>query len=74
LDVWYNYPQDPEDRQDTPPADHPFHELDNIVMSPHRGGGSLGTESLRMHHLGNLLNALLENDRVVKPVDVNAGY
>ena len=74
LDVWYNYPQDPEQRRDTPPADHPFHELDNIVMSPHRGGGSLGTESLRMHHLANLLNALLKDDDIVKPVDVNAGY
>jgi phosphoglycerate dehydrogenase-like enzyme len=33
LDVWYRYPT-PDDR-DVPPASHPFHELPNVVMTPH---------------------------------------
>ena len=43
-------------------------------MSPHRGGASLETETLRMQHLAKLLNALLENDGALNPVDVSAGY
>lgn len=74
LDVWYNYPKGPEQRQNTPPADLPFYQLDNVVMSPHRGGASQETETLRMQHLANLLNALMEADGALNPVDVSAGY
>jgi len=38
LDVWYNYPPDQAARTRTPPSAYPFHQLDNVVMSPHRGG------------------------------------
>jgi len=54
LDVWYNYPSEPAMRQYTPPADYPFHELDNLVMSPHRGGDSAAIETLRLTHLAAL--------------------
>jgi phosphoglycerate dehydrogenase-like enzyme len=74
LDVWYNYPDTAEDREHTPPADFPFHELDNIVMSPHRGGGSKGTEQLRMEHLAELLNALHNGTTTQNQVDIAAGY
>ena len=74
LDVWYNYPDSTEGRSSTPPADHPFHELDNIVMSPHRGGGSRDTELLRMHHLAELLNALHNGSPSPNQVDISAGY
>ena len=74
LDVWYNYPQTTDERINTPPADYPFHELDNIVMSPHRGGGSSETMSLRMHHLAQLLNSLCNGEPVPNQVDVKMGY
>ena len=74
LDVWYNYPDTAEDREDTPPADYPFHELDNVVMSPHRGGGSKGTEQLRMEHLAELLNSLHNGTPTQNQVDIEAGY
>jgi len=74
LDVWYNYPDSPEERSSTSPADYPFHELDNIVMSPHRGGGSKDTEMLRMHHLAELLNALHNGSPSPNQVDISAGY
>ena len=40
LDVWYRYPHD-----DTPclPAEQPFHELPNVLMTPHVAGGTDGT-------------------------------
>lgn len=74
LDVWYNYPQNKDQRQDTPPADFPFHQLDNIVMSPHRGGGSRDTDLLRMRHLAKLLNALCRGQAETNKVDLQAGY
>lgn len=74
LDVWYNYPGTEEERRDTPPADHPFHELDNIVMSPHRGGGSRDTERLRMEHLAELLNALQDGSPTQNQVNLDLGY
>ena len=74
LDVWYNYPASPEERATTSPADYPFHQLDNVVMSPHRGGGSRDTERLRMQHLADLLNALQDGDPTSNQVDTSAGY
>jgi phosphoglycerate dehydrogenase-like enzyme len=74
LDVWYNYPPDPESRSHTPPADSPFHELENVVMSPHRGGGSEDTEILRMFHLVELLNTAVRGEALPNQVDLRAGY
>ena len=74
LDVWYNYPPDAESRTDTAPADYPFHELENVVMSPHRGGSTDETGRLRMAHLARLLNAIARGDEPPNRVDVAAGY
>jgi phosphoglycerate dehydrogenase-like enzyme len=74
LDVWYNYPRTIEERSSTAPAEFPFHQLDNIVMSPHRGGGSRETEQLRMRHLADLLNALSNGRPTTNQVDIRAGY
>jgi phosphoglycerate dehydrogenase-like enzyme len=74
LDVWYNYPASLEGRTHTPPADLPFHELDNLVMSPHRAGHSRETENLRMSALADLLNAAARGQSVPNPVNVAAGY
>jgi phosphoglycerate dehydrogenase-like enzyme len=74
LDVWYHYPDGPQDRQNTAPADLPFGKLVNVVMSPHRGGASSETEKLRMQHLARLLNAAARGQPVPNRVDLEAGY
>lgn len=74
LDVWYNYPADQAARRHTPPADYPFHELDNVVMSPHRAGNSLGINRLRMAHLAEVLNKIVEGSEVPNRVDLGLGY
>jgi phosphoglycerate dehydrogenase-like enzyme len=38
IDVWYRYPR--EDSEVIQPSRHPFHELDNVIMSPHASGRS----------------------------------
>ena len=76
LDVWYNYPTDVESRQHTPPADYPFHELDNVVMSPHRagGGGAFEVEVRRIRALAHSLNAAARGDPMPNRVDLQEGY
>jgi phosphoglycerate dehydrogenase-like enzyme len=76
IDVWYNYPKDDDARAHTQPADHPFHELDNVVMSPHRAGGlnTDDTERLRMSHLAVLLNAAARGEEMPNRVDREKGY
>ncbi len=74
LDVWYQYPLSEESRTHTYPADYPFHKLDQVIMSPHRGGLVRETEQLRMNHLADLLNRLASGGKLPKPVDVQAGY
>lgn len=74
LDVWYRYPSSEEERLNTPPSRYPFHELDNVVLSPHRGGATAETNYLRMDALAVLLNSASRGDPIPNPVDVTAGY
>ena len=74
LDVWYNYPESQADRSHTAPADFPFNELDQVIMSPHRGGLTRETEMLRMTHLADLLNRLAAGAELPPAVNVSLGY
>lgn len=74
LDVWYNYPPDEASRSNTLPADVPFHQLDNIVMSPHRGGGSAEIELRRMAHLAEFLNLAAAGESLPNQVSLERGY
>ncbi|MBD3349025.1 MAG: hydroxyacid dehydrogenase [Candidatus Eisenbacteria bacterium] len=76
LDVWYSYPKTEEERSCTPPSRFPFHELPNVVMSPHRGGAfSVGdVERARAEALAASLNAAARGAPIPHPVDVREGY
>lgn len=74
LDVWYNYPPDQASRTRTAPAEFPFRELDNVVMSPHRAGSTSESNSLRMIHLAKLLNAAAAGQTLPNRIDLAAGY
>lgn len=84
LDVWYRYPSAgssgvptyfrmPQDACQTFPANLPFWELDNVVMSPHRGGVSQDTENLRVTDLAELVRAIASGSPP-RAVDLQAGY
>lgn len=73
-DVWYNYPQSKDERHNTPPADVPFGELENFVMSPHRGGMVKEVEIQRARALANLLNSANRGEPIPNKVDIEAGY
>jgi phosphoglycerate dehydrogenase-like enzyme len=74
LDVWYRYPEDEASWTGTFPSQYPFHELDNVVMSPHRGGDNVETESHRLAALAALLNAAACGEPMPNRVDLARGY
>lgn len=74
LDVWWRYPAGAEEWPQTPPSVLPFHELENVVLSPHRGGHVRDTEPQRMRALAESLNAAARGDRIPNRVDLQAGY
>jgi phosphoglycerate dehydrogenase-like enzyme len=56
IDVWYRYP--PPGRPSGPPATLPFHELDNIVMTPHASAWTDGLLPRRNRAMADNLNRL----------------
>jgi phosphoglycerate dehydrogenase-like enzyme len=73
-DVWYHYPPNAKDSNNVPPADVPFNELDNFIMSPHRGGLTTDTEPMRMTHLARLLNAAARGEAIPNKINLKLGY
>jgi phosphoglycerate dehydrogenase-like enzyme len=61
LDVWWRYPDSREAAAH--PSDLPFHELDNVVMTPHVSGRSEGTRRGRAEFVADQLVRLAEGVR-----------
>lgn len=75
LDVWWSYPPSAEDRRSWSPSEFPFHELENVVLSPHRTGHDDRVEDDRVDQVGELLRLLSLGDDVAEwEVDRRAGY
>ncbi|MFG0327617.1 MAG: 2-hydroxyacid dehydrogenase [Phycisphaerales bacterium JB037] len=74
IDTWYQYPPDEAARPRTLPSELPFHELDNVVLSPHRAGHSAETNLLRAEHLAELLNTLQRGEEPAARVHPERGY
>jgi phosphoglycerate dehydrogenase-like enzyme len=53
LDVWWRYPDEPGDV--VPPSARPFHELDNVLMTPHVSGRSRRTTERRRQFVAEQL-------------------
>lgn len=74
IDVWYNYPTDEASRTNTQPADAPLHTLDNVVLSPHRGGMTEDTHALRLDALAQMLNEAATGRPLPNQIDLERGY
>ncbi len=60
LDVWYHYPHAPGEVRR--PSDLPFHELDNVIMSPHSSGWTDGAKSRRLAAMAKAINDFARNN------------
>lgn len=66
IDTWYNYPR--QGNEYAPPAHRPFHELDNLLMTPHASGW---TESLKVRRcvgMAENLNRLIRGEPLTNVV------
>ena len=74
IDVWYKYPFSEEEQKNMPVSDYPFHELDNVVMTPHLAGHSTTIETLRADALAKLLNQAVNDEPMDNKIDLSLGY
>lgn len=58
IDTWYAYPT--SDQRTKQPSALPFHELDNVVMTPHMSGWTNGTIKRRQHTIAENVNRRLQ--------------
>jgi phosphoglycerate dehydrogenase-like enzyme len=64
----------PKSAENSPVSRFPFDELDNVVMSPHRGGTAAESEIRRAEHLARLLNEAAETGELNNRVNLELGY
>jgi len=74
IDVWYNYPKSEMARGDTLPANYPFHELENVILSPHRAGWLGREDDSRMLMLAEMLNEAAVGRPLPNRVNIELGY
>jgi phosphoglycerate dehydrogenase-like enzyme len=74
LDVWYTYPKDASEHAHTPPSQYPFHELENVVLSPHRIDLVREHDERLVDELAQTLNAAARGEPLPNRMDVKAGY
>ena len=72
IDVWYRYPKG-EERTGVYPSEFPFQDLNNVVMSPHRGNDVLDWPLAAAEDVFETL-AALERGEARNLVDLTSGY
>jgi len=66
LDVWYRYPTTPGP---TVPATQPFHELDNVIMTPHVSGWTEGMLDARARLIAGNVERTARGEPPVNQID-----
>lgn len=72
IDVWYNYQPETVDGKRYP-ASQPFHELPNVVLSPHRGGSPLKRPDRYADVIENI-RRYARGDELKNRIDLEKGY
>ncbi len=74
IDVWYNYRPEADDAGKKFPFNFPFQELDNVVLSPHRGASPMDDPYRFYDIIYNLSEILNENPKLKNVVNLENGY
>ena len=74
LDVWYEYRPDPDEHDRRYPYAHPFHELDNVVMSPHRAASPFSDLERWQEVVENIRRFAAGRTDFLNIVDLERGY
>jgi phosphoglycerate dehydrogenase-like enzyme len=69
LDVWWQYPNmaEPERRG----SRHPFHELPNVIATPHNSGWTDGMIERRWNEIADNINRFVRGDSLINLVAKN---
>lgn len=74
LDVWPIEPTTEQAARVTMPSSLPFHELSNVVMSPHKAGWLPHDDTSKLEALAEILNCIARGTEPPNRVDVELGY
>lgn len=74
LDVWYDYRPEPDAADRRYPYRFPFHELDNVVLSPHRAASPLDDLERWDEVIENLRRLAAGRTDFLNVVDLERGY
>lgn len=74
IDVWYEYRPEPDEDGQKFPYSHPFHELDNIVLSPHRGASPFSDLERWQEVVENIERFAQGRTDFLNMVDLEKGY
>ncbi len=73
IDVWWRYPTKWRGTA-VPPADVPFHELDNIVITPHRAAYSEHIERQLYQFAAENILRFIHGETPLNIIDIELGY
>jgi phosphoglycerate dehydrogenase-like enzyme len=74
IDVWYEYRPEPDVDNRKFPFHRPFHELDNIVLSPHRGASPMDDLERWDEVIENITRFAQGRTDFLNIVDLERGY
>jgi len=69
LDVWYRYPTEPKM---TLPATQPFHELSNVIMTPHVSGWTEGMLDARARLIATNIERTIRGEPPINAIDLQS--
>jgi phosphoglycerate dehydrogenase-like enzyme len=74
IDVWYEYRPDPDKEGKKYPFNHPFHELENVILSPHRAASPFNDLKRWDEVIENISRFAKGSDDFLNVVDIEREY
>ncbi len=74
IDVWYNYRPEPDEEGRKYPYQYPFHELNNIILSPHRAASPMNDLERWNDVIHNLNESINEKPEYINVIDLQQAY
>ena len=74
IDVWYNYQPEEDVDGKKYPTNCPFHELDNVILSPHRGASPMSDLKRWDEQIENIIRFANDRKDFINVVNLDEGY
>jgi len=74
IDVWYEYRPEPDEEGRKFPTRFPFHELDNVILSPHRGASPMDDLKRWDEVIENIRRFAEGRDEFINVVELDRAY